>query len=592
MTECYACHRQYPDNVKWCDNCKAPILKPKLLGKITCPNCGNIIISPSKKCDYCGTIFDKKNLPAVPIPEYFLWDHDKARFSLLRRIGYPDENTITPQQLIGFVAKEYEKSPQKGRELLQYVTAYLLSKPLENITLSLIEIAQLHLDLENYESAILIAEKLLPLAEKYNEEEHKASLLKILGLGYFELGFYSLAASFLSQAMTLYYHLKRYEEWFKISTYYFMSSMVKKELGEALLILNKELDVILQHFLEPLNEELVPVVFYLFNQLYWSPYEESEETYPSSFLPAIEKISKLLEKIITISKDLRFIHFIDYDRVLGVMIKAGKFKEAETLNNTLLSIAGENYDEKAVLLLKWMGALHFAGLYELEKQTWNQVLSISQKVTEQSILSAIDVFKLRDICEPKDVIVHSSQYLYPEEYTTIITNKPTLFQRQNIIGFEPVETTVGLDLVFPRKEIISLIQKIKQQTSTFNISKSIVKLSNLPARKAIKTGNYAHSARFLENNEIIAILLKTKSNQIIGLQFVSTRPINEKNKKPSHYLLVGYLHKPKLRKRPSDELYQILSTVWSEETFDKVEILTNKERNLSFTPMFQVKKKS
>ena len=589
MLVCYACHSTYPENYTWCEKCKAPLPKPKLVSLTTCPYCGETIYPKQDTCKNCGLKFDLSRSPVPPLPDYLNWDIKKVKYGLYRRLGYPSEKEITPQFLLKKVIAEYKSSEAKGEELLKYVTSYLLAKTPENMQ-ALLELANMHVELENYSEAIFLGKKLLPIAEKYQDEEKKAIILKILGISYFELGHYSVSKIAVKHSLNIFYHLNELEEWLKLSTYYFMITMIRKEKGETLLILNKQIDVIKKKFLDPVDEELLPVIFYLFNQFFWSPYENNSESYPSRFLPLIRKMLTVLEKVI-IEKDIRFIHFIDYDRVLGVLVKAGLIEEAKKINDHILGKVKEDINEEVAVLLKWMGALNFGGLKDEEKEVWEEVLSKENKVSEKTLLNAIDIFKLRDLMEPQGVTITSTNFSFPEEYTSIITTKPTIFMRQNKIDFEPVETVVGLDFIFTRKTMKQIIKNLQQRSGKFKISTTIARITDLPIRKAAKRSILPQTREFVKNNEIIVLLLKKDKNQFIGLQFVSLLQTENSRSEPpeSSYLLVGFFHKPKINTRPSDILFKILNYVWSSELLEETEILINKPSNPALHPLFKPK---
>ncbi len=258
-----------------------------------------------------------------------------------------------------------------------------------------LKLAKLFVELERPGEALISLNGFASFISKV-KQHLTANYYEILGASYLELGFHLLAQTLLRQALDEYIEIRDYEAWYETASNLFMSYLRSDKRGEASVLLTRMLEILDKVFTNPFRDDLFPVAFYLFNQLFWSSLQANEwPKITSNEKILIRNMMKMLKRIIK-KGDLRFIHFIDFDRVLATMITAGYREETEEAIKELLNLVAEDADERAAVLLKWMGVLHLTGSQEQESRIWKQIQELLPQIKEKSIQNAIATFQLRE----------------------------------------------------------------------------------------------------------------------------------------------------------------------------------------------------
>ena len=587
MLACYACRQPYPSSFEWCEKCKAPLLRPYQPNSLKCSQCNTSLINVTRECPVCATHFSTKILPELTqLPNWYTWDERIAKQKAQQLLGNQQISDLSIKHFIGL---SYSLK-KEGKAQEAYATASIAATRLKetNKDLSLLDLAlrlaKLFIELKkpgDVMVSLLQFEPLIPQADQFM----MAGYYEMLGISYLELGFHPLAQELLQEALSRYIESGSYEAWFKAASNLFMSYMGNGDREGAVELMAEMLKVLNSRFLEPFRDDLIPVAFYLFNQLFWSTFQVEELPQLTPTEKNLVKTMKGILRAVLEIADLRFAHFIDFDRVLVAVLVAGFGSESEKIVNKLLALAGDNSDEKGAVLLKWMGALHLTGNKEQESSVWKQIQNLLPHIKEQSIRNAIVTFQLRENIAALDAKYYNVLEIFPEEYSIVNLSRPSLLERSKYLPFEPLETHLGVSIVFPKKALSDLIRIIKKHSKEFHVFPYIISLGKHQQKLAL-------DSETLESIEVLAILIK-KEGKIWGFEFISLPKPRTADvdivRQDREYQLFGYVQKPDKTEAISNKLLASLKNISTEVSKGTVHVYINHPKSLPKDAVFRSK---
>ena len=216
--KCYLCQEPRDTALRFCPACKVP-LPIRHENNVVCPKCCTLLDEPMDSCPSCNLVFTKESYPSHKFSQNEIvfiqrrlnsinemWIQDgPTKESFLKQLNLSNDTSLTTLYDIAFnTTMTSIKNENIEKAIYSSLVSLTIAKKLKhnpNILESAVVLAELHMNNDQYTSAIKILEDLLSYAKQDPNYEVLASLM--LGQAHFLLGNYNPAKEWITHGFTL-----------------------------------------------------------------------------------------------------------------------------------------------------------------------------------------------------------------------------------------------------------------------------------------------------------------------------------------------------------------------------------------------------